>query len=210
MVGSAAAVYANDDPVLTACAVARNTDAQIREMMDDFYDSVIDKIVALLEQDAEARPISDDLPALVRTLAAATTMTLTHDSTFVGRGERSASRGRHRRAAVVVRALGWPELAASRSVRSPPWRRERLCGQALLSHGGRQRHRPGDRVEAGRRRRRAVSDRSRRRGPGRRPSPTPVRWAAVVPEHRVLDISDFDAVAGSPPTSTPTTPRWTW
>ena len=30
MVGSAAAVYANDDPVLTACAVARNTDAQIR------------------------------------------------------------------------------------------------------------------------------------------------------------------------------------
>ena len=32
-------------------------------------------------------PISDDLPALVRTLAATTTMTLTHDSTFVGRGE---------------------------------------------------------------------------------------------------------------------------
>jgi hypothetical protein len=86
MVGSAAAVYANDDPVLTACAVARNTDAQIREMMDDFYDSVIDKLIALLEQDPDARPISDDLPALVRTLAATTTMTLTHDSTFVGRG----------------------------------------------------------------------------------------------------------------------------
>src|SRR5688572_31884833 len=34
MVGSAAAVYANDDPVLRACAVARNTDVQIREMMD--------------------------------------------------------------------------------------------------------------------------------------------------------------------------------
>ncbi len=45
MVGSAAAVYANDDPVLTACAVARNTDAQIREMMDDFYDGIIDKLV---------------------------------------------------------------------------------------------------------------------------------------------------------------------
>jgi AcrR family transcriptional regulator len=86
MVGSAAAVYANDDPVLTACAVARNTDAQIREMMDDFYDGVIDKLVALLEQDPDARPISDDLPALVRTLAATTTMTLTHDSAFVGRG----------------------------------------------------------------------------------------------------------------------------
>jgi AcrR family transcriptional regulator len=86
MVGSAAAVYANDDPVLTACAVARNTDAQIREMMDDFYDGIIDKLTALLEQDSEARPISDDLPALVRTLAATTTMTLTQDSAFVGRG----------------------------------------------------------------------------------------------------------------------------
>ncbi len=86
MVGSAAAVYANDDPVLRACAVARNTDAQIREMMDDFYDGIIDKLIALLEQDSEARPISDDLPALVRTLAASTTMTLTQDSAFVGRG----------------------------------------------------------------------------------------------------------------------------
>lgn len=87
MVGSAAAVYANDDPVLNACAVARNTDAQIREMMDDFYDGIIDKLIALLEQDSELRPISDDLPALVRTMAAVTTMTLTHDSTFVGRGQ---------------------------------------------------------------------------------------------------------------------------
>jgi AcrR family transcriptional regulator len=87
MVGSAVAVYANDDPVLTACAVARNTDPQIREMMDDFYDSVIAKLITLLEQDPDATPISEDLPALVRTLAATTTMTLTHDSTFVGRGE---------------------------------------------------------------------------------------------------------------------------
>jgi AcrR family transcriptional regulator len=85
MVGSAAAVYANDDPVMKACAVARNTDAHIREMMDDFYDGIIDKLITLLEQDSEARPISDDLPALVRTLAATTTMTLTQDSAFVGR-----------------------------------------------------------------------------------------------------------------------------
>jgi AcrR family transcriptional regulator len=87
MVGSAAAVYANDDPVLSACSVARNTDAQIREMMDDFYDGVIDKLITLLQQDPDARPISDDVPALVRTMAAVTTMTLTHDSTFVGRGQ---------------------------------------------------------------------------------------------------------------------------
>ncbi len=71
---------------MRACAAARNTDAQIREMMDDFSDGIIDKLVGLLEQDADARPISDDLPALVRTLAATTTMTLTHDSAFVGRG----------------------------------------------------------------------------------------------------------------------------
>jgi AcrR family transcriptional regulator len=90
MVGSAAAVYANDDPVLKACAVARNTDAQIREMMDDFYDGIIDKLITLLEQDSDARPISDDLPALVRTLAAVTSFTLTEDSAFVGRGEDSA------------------------------------------------------------------------------------------------------------------------
>jgi AcrR family transcriptional regulator len=86
MVGSAAAVYASDDPVLKACEVARNTDAQIREMMDDFYDGIIEKLITLLEQDSEARPISDDLPALVRTLAATTTMTLLNDSAFVGRG----------------------------------------------------------------------------------------------------------------------------
>jgi len=87
MVGSAAAVYNNDDPVLSACNVARNTDAQIREMMDDFYDSVIDKLITLLQQDPDARPISDDVPALVRTMAAVTTMTLTHDSTFIGRDQ---------------------------------------------------------------------------------------------------------------------------
>jgi AcrR family transcriptional regulator len=87
MVGSAVVVYANDDPVMKACAAARNTDAQIREMMDDFYDGIIDKLIALLEQDADARPISDDLPALVRTLAAVTSFTLMQDSAFIGRGE---------------------------------------------------------------------------------------------------------------------------
>jgi AcrR family transcriptional regulator len=87
MVGAAAAVYATNDPIMHACALARNTDAQIREMMDDFADGIIDKIVRLVEQDADARPVSTDLPSLVRTLAATTTMTLTHDSAFVGRGQ---------------------------------------------------------------------------------------------------------------------------
>ena len=42
------------------------------------------RIVALVQQDDGARPITPDLPALIRTLAATTMMTLTHDSAFIG------------------------------------------------------------------------------------------------------------------------------
>jgi AcrR family transcriptional regulator len=87
MVGYAAAVFASNDPIMTACTVAQNTDAQIREIMNDFEDTVIDKIVSLVEHDADARPITADLPALVRMLTATTSMTLSHDSAFVGRGD---------------------------------------------------------------------------------------------------------------------------
>ena len=85
MVGSAAAVFAHHDPIMQACTLAQNTDAQIREIMDDFQDTVIDKIVGLVKQDSGARPISEDTTALVRTLTAVTSMTLAHDSAFVGR-----------------------------------------------------------------------------------------------------------------------------
>lgn len=85
MVGSAAAVYATNDPVMSACTVAQNTDAQIREIMNDFEDATIAKIVGVIEQDKGARPITDDLPALVRTLTATTAMTLSRDAGFVGR-----------------------------------------------------------------------------------------------------------------------------
>jgi AcrR family transcriptional regulator len=89
MVGSATAVFASNDPVMKACNVAQHTDAQIREMMNDVADTVIAKIVGVVEQEMTtgARPISDDLPALVRTLMAVTAMTLSGDSAFVGRGE---------------------------------------------------------------------------------------------------------------------------
>ncbi|MGV0837317.1 TetR/AcrR family transcriptional regulator [Mycolicibacterium thermoresistibile] len=86
MVGSAAAVYASNDPVMRACSAAQNTDAQIREMMGDLQAIVIDKIVGVIKQDAGASPITDDLHALVRTLVATTALTLTQDSAFVGRG----------------------------------------------------------------------------------------------------------------------------
>ncbi|MGE2712694.1 TetR/AcrR family transcriptional regulator [Mycolicibacterium litorale] len=87
MVGYAAAVFASNDPIMRACKLAQSTDAQIREIMNDFEDTVIDKIVGLVRQDDGARPITDDLPALVRMLTATTSMTLTHDSAFVGRGD---------------------------------------------------------------------------------------------------------------------------
>ena len=87
MVGSAAAVFASNHPVMRACTVAQNTDAQIREMMNDVEDTVIDKIVGVVEQDSGARPISVDLRALVRTLTATTALTLAGDSGFVGRGK---------------------------------------------------------------------------------------------------------------------------
>ncbi|MCW2651728.1 MAG: transcriptional regulator, TetR family [Mycobacterium sp.] len=87
MVGSAAAVFASNHPVMRACTVAQNTDGQIREMMNDVEDTVIAKIVGVIEQDAGARPVASDLPALVRTLTATTAMTLAGDSAFVGRGE---------------------------------------------------------------------------------------------------------------------------
>ena len=38
MVGYAALVYTSHDPIMGACNQARNTDAQIREIMDDFQD----------------------------------------------------------------------------------------------------------------------------------------------------------------------------
>lgn len=85
MVGSAAAVFSHNDPIMKACTLAQNTDAQMRDMMNDFSDTVIDKIVGLVTQDTGARPISDDLPALVRTLTATTALTLSNDSAFVGR-----------------------------------------------------------------------------------------------------------------------------
>lgn len=87
MVGYAATVFATNDPIMSACAVAQNTDAQIRELMNDFEDVVIAKIVGLVEQDRGARPITEDIPALVRTLTATTAMTLAHDPAFIGRGE---------------------------------------------------------------------------------------------------------------------------
>jgi AcrR family transcriptional regulator len=87
MVGSAAAVYAHNDPVMSACNLARNTDAEIREILDHQIDTVIDQIVTIVEAEIRAgtaRPISDDIPALVRTMAVTTAMMLSGDTTYLG------------------------------------------------------------------------------------------------------------------------------
>jgi AcrR family transcriptional regulator len=86
MVRSAAAMFASNDPIMAACTIAQNTDAAIRSMMNDLEDVLIGKIVRVVDQDSGARPISDDVPALVRMLLATTAMTLSNDPGFVGRG----------------------------------------------------------------------------------------------------------------------------
>ncbi len=89
MVGSAAIVFAHNDPVMSACLVARNTDAEIRELLDQQVDRVIEQIIGIVSDElaaGTAHPIGDDIPALVRTLSAATAHTLSGDSAYLGPG----------------------------------------------------------------------------------------------------------------------------
>jgi AcrR family transcriptional regulator len=87
MVGSAAAVYAHNDPVMSACNAARNTDAEIRDLLDQQVEGVIQQIIGIVKDELRAgtaHPISDDVPALVRTLAVTTAQMLSGDTTFLG------------------------------------------------------------------------------------------------------------------------------
>ena len=87
MVGSAAAVYAHNDPVMSACTNARNSDAEIRDILDGYNDVIIDHIVPVVEAEiakGTADPITTDVRRLVRTLAATTAFTLSGESAFVG------------------------------------------------------------------------------------------------------------------------------
>lgn len=87
MVHSAAVTFAHNDPVMSACTAARATDAEIRRIQDEQITAIIDKIVRIViaEHDAgTARPISDDIPMLIRTLGAATVMALSGESAFLG------------------------------------------------------------------------------------------------------------------------------
>ena len=87
MVGSAAAVYAHNDPVMSACNSARSTDAEIREILDRYNEAVIDQIVPIVQAEiagGTADPITADVRGLVRMLSAATALTLSGESLFLG------------------------------------------------------------------------------------------------------------------------------
>ncbi len=87
MVGSAAAVYAHNDPVMSACNIARGTDAEIREILDRYNEAVIDQIVPIVEAEiagGNADPITADVRGLVRTLSGVTAMTLSGETMFTG------------------------------------------------------------------------------------------------------------------------------
>ena len=60
MVGSAAAVYAHNDPVMTACNAARNTDAEIRDMIEQQFEAVLRQIVGVVEAEMQGRHRAPD------------------------------------------------------------------------------------------------------------------------------------------------------
>ena len=87
MVGSAAAVYAHNDPVMSACNAARNTDAEIRDLLDQQIEGVVQQIIGIVNDELRAgtaHPISDDIPTLVRTLSVTTAQMLSGDTAYLG------------------------------------------------------------------------------------------------------------------------------
>jgi AcrR family transcriptional regulator len=88
MVGSAAMVYAHNDPVMSACHTARHSDIEIQEILERQFEVVLRQIVNVVEAEVKsgtAQPISEDLPTLIRTLAGTTALMLTGDPLLVGR-----------------------------------------------------------------------------------------------------------------------------
>nr|WP_155763783.1 TetR/AcrR family transcriptional regulator [Mycobacterium asiaticum] len=88
MVGSAAVVYAHNDPLMNACNAARHTDIEIREILEQQFEVVLGQIVTIVDAEVKAgtaQPISDDLPTLIRTLAGTTALSLTGDPLLAGR-----------------------------------------------------------------------------------------------------------------------------
>jgi AcrR family transcriptional regulator len=88
MVGTAALVYAHNDPVVNACNTARHSDIEIQAILDQQLEVVLRQILNVVDAEVKsgtAQPISEDLPTLIRTLAGTTALVLTGDPLLVGR-----------------------------------------------------------------------------------------------------------------------------
>jgi hypothetical protein len=72
---------------MTACNAARHTDIEIREILEQQFEVVLGQIVDVVDAEIRAgtaSPISDDIPALVRSLAGTTALTLGGEPILVG------------------------------------------------------------------------------------------------------------------------------
>ena len=86
MVAGAAAVYASQGPVFSACTLERNSDPELRDVLAYQGDAVINRVVATLRREVDegrATPISHDLQMLVRTLIVTTSSTLAGDFAYL-------------------------------------------------------------------------------------------------------------------------------
>lgn len=87
MVHSAAVVYSHNDRVMTACNAARHQDGEISEIVERLFQGVYRVVLGLIESEVAAgtaRPVSDDLPILVRNLLTMTALSLTGDPFVLG------------------------------------------------------------------------------------------------------------------------------
>ncbi|REX84893.1 TetR/AcrR family transcriptional regulator, partial [Mycobacterium tuberculosis] len=87
----------NNDPVLRACNAARQSDMEIRDILERQFQVLLRETIGVFEAEVKAgtaHPISEDLPTLVRTLAATTALMLTGDALLVGPDSDAARRVR--------------------------------------------------------------------------------------------------------------------
>jgi AcrR family transcriptional regulator len=117
MVGSAAAVYAHNDPVMMACNAARHSDIEIRDILEQQFQVVLREIVTVVNSEVKAgsaNPISDDLPTLIRTLAGTTALMLTGDHLLAGRDSDAQRRVRVLEQLWLAALWGGPARTSSR------------------------------------------------------------------------------------------------
>lgn len=110
ILASAEGVYAQHSIVLSACVFSRHSDTEIRALVDRQLDSVISRLVAVLQDEIRAgaaRPISADIPMLVRTVVVTGSYILAGESGYVG-ADQSVGRALDALGKMCVSAF-WPQ-----------------------------------------------------------------------------------------------------